>query len=135
MRNQFQILMLAALMIFAGAGCQTKLAPEGVYQGDTILFNAHRTILGAYDTLDTFVEWEYTNRAALAGQPEITKAADTIRRNAKTYLRSASNLAEAYASSPTPENRRSLENAISVLRQVLAEATAYMAARQRPPAQ
>lgn len=126
------VLMAVAMILTTGlqTGCQTKLEPGGKYQGDTLLYNADRAITGAYDILDTFVTWEYQNRAALASQPEITKAADAVRANAKQWIRSAVHMREVYASNPTPENRKTLENAIAVLRQAMTEATNYLASRQ-----
>lgn len=118
-------LMMVALFLAPGCG---SLSPDGPYAGDEILYTADQTIVTSYDLLHTFVTWEYENRAALASQPEIKRAADHVRANAPQWIASASALREAYAANPTPETRRSLQGAIGVLRAALTEAVRYMAA-------
>lgn len=118
------------MILTTGTGCQgPKLAQGGVYaempNGET-LYNADRTIVEAFDVLDRFVTWERDNRAALGNFPEITRAADTVRDNARDWLRTATNLRHAYAKQPTGENKNNLLNAISVLQTALTEATRYM---------
>lgn len=106
-------------------GCK-KLDPAGVYQSDKALYAADRTITEAYDVMHSFVRFEYENRAAI-NNPDITKAADNVRANAQTQIKSAIALRDAYAATPTPENRSKLDDAIRVLRQAISEAQGFMA--------
>ncbi len=95
-------LVLGLTALFSSVGCNsTKVAPAGAYHGDSVLYSADLTLTSSYTVLDTFLTWEYTNRAALAGNPGITKAADNIRTNAKHWFSSAEALRDAYAASPT----------------------------------
>lgn len=108
-------------------GCKSRnLDPAGVYQSDKTLYNADKTIVEAYDVMDAFVRFEYNNRQALASTPEVSKAADEIRRNAQKWVKSAIGLRDAYAGSPTPENRSKLDDAIRVLRQAITDAQRYI---------
>lgn len=124
--------VLGLFVVIFAPGCST-LAPEGPYAGDEILYSADQTIVTSYDLLHTFVKWEYENRAALASKPEIKRAADHVRANAQQWIASAIALREAYAISPSVENRRSLQGALGVLRAALTETVRYMAASQAPP--
>jgi hypothetical protein len=118
--------------VLLSPGCGT-LSSDGPYAGDQILYTADQTIVSSYDLLHTFVSWEYQNRAALSGQPEIKRAADHVRANAQQWIASAIALREAYAIAPTAETRKSLQNALVVLRAALAEAVRYMATAPPPP--
>lgn len=109
------------------AGCKSRnLDPAGVYQSDKVLYNADKTITESYEVMHSFVKFEYDNRAALATTPEVGKAAEEIRRNAQKWIRSAIGLRDAYAGSPTPENRSKLDDAIRILRQAITEASSYI---------
>lgn len=119
--------LLISVVAVGCDGCAKKLDPAGTYQGDKTLYNADRTIAESYDVMHSFVKFEYDNRAALQGSPEIGKAADNIRANAQRWIKSAIALRDAYATSPTPEGRSKLDDAIRVLRQAITEAGAYMA--------
>ena len=121
---------LAAAVPVLNTGCQSpsvQVDPAGVYHGSDFLAQTDLAITSAYSVLDAFVNWELTNRPLLAGQPQITKAADHIRANAKKWFNSASALRDAYAASPTDGNRANLQRSIAVIQAALAEATAYMA--------
>ncbi len=123
--------LLVALCAFAFAACGT-LEKTGPYQGDDVLYRADVTITTSYQALHGFVTWEYENRAALAGQPQIRHAADQVRQNAEKWTNSAIALREAYAANPTPETKASLVKALGVLQAAMSEATKYLTL---PPAQ
>lgn len=125
------VLLLASILL--GPGC-ASLDPAGPYQGDKVLFEADQAIGTAYGLLDAFVAWEHANRAALAGVPEIRKAADRIRAGAPGWIDSAIRLRDAYKLNPSGENREALASALRVLRQALAEAAGYLAQRSQPGA-
>lgn len=106
-------------------GCST-VDKDGPYQGDSVLYNADKTILDSYDLLHSFVSWEYANRAALAKWPEIRAAADEVRRNAERWIGSAQVLREAYAADPSPANKDALRKSLAMLRAALSETTQYL---------
>lgn len=109
----------------AVTGCR-HLDANGVYKGDTALYQSELATTTSYDLLDAFVKWEAANRAALAKWPEIKKSADTIRADAKQWFSTANALHDAYAANPTDENRAALQKAINVIRAALVEANGYM---------
>lgn len=126
--NSLHSWILALILLgagFAQLGCR-HLAPEGVYHGDSVLYHAELSTRTSYDLLHVFVQWELDNRAALAKWPEITKAADHIRLNAKQWFATANNLHDAYAADPSQDNRDKLQTALAVLQTALLEANGYM---------
>lgn len=124
LRTFFAVLcLLSSALWFAGCG---TLDPAGPYKGDEVLYKADMTITTAYDALHGFVSWEYQNRAALASKPEIKKAADNVRVNARQWIDSAIALREAYAANPTNENRDALQKTLGIIRAALNEAVKYM---------
>lgn len=119
------VLMSVALVGCGPTGCSnTTLSKDGVYQGDKFLYSAEKTITTAYKSFDSFLRWEETYRAALP--VEVSRAADTIRLNAKRWIDSASAMRDAYVSSPTPENRDKLKITLNLIDTALAESLNYM---------
>lgn len=116
-------LLLPILLL---TGCQTTLAPDGVYDGDVAIYNAENTIVQSYALMDTFLQWEYDNRESLSSMPEIKQAADHIRENGERWISSAQALVDVYKANPTKENQISLNSSISVIRVALEEAAKYM---------
>lgn len=131
-RNNLLSAFLLSAFCLAGGGCAT-LDKSGVYAGDDVLYAADLAITTSYDILHTYVAWEKENRAALARWPEIKQSADAIRRDAPRWFATAHALRDAYAASPTAENRDGLQTALSVLRIALAEAAGYMARAAQGP--
>lgn len=126
-------LFLLPLIAIAIGGCGT-LDKAGVYQGDQTLYTAELVIVTSKDVVQTFVTWELQNRAALARTPEVTKAADFLRRNFPKWKKSADALHDAYKLDPSTPNKTALENALAVLRTALTEAAGYMSrAAMSPP--
>lgn len=76
--------VLTAVTVLIGCqGCKTTLAPGGVYQGDTFLYNMDETIVQSKGALQRFIKWEYDNRATITNTwPQVTIAADKIRAEA-----------------------------------------------------
>lgn len=124
------ISVTSCLILLLATGCAhlAKGTPEkpSPYAGDQVLFDADQAITTGYDLLHVFVTWEFKNRAQLASIPEIRKAADRVRAHAAEWIDSASALRDAYAASPTPENRSALADGLRVLRQAIAETTTYL---------
>lgn len=125
-------LSLVLLIVGVGfSGCQTTLDPEGVYGGDYVLYQVDNTLTGAYAVMDTFVKWEYDNRAVYARLPEVKRAADNIRANGQNWIETAFSLRDTYAANPTEENKDKLLKAVALLRAALTESAKYMA--KSPP--
>jgi len=127
MINRLSLLWPLLLIVMVGCG---TLDPAGPYHGDKVLFEAHRTVNGAYEVLHAFVKWEFENRAALASKPEIKKAADDVRRNAQHWIESAIALADAYEANPNDQTRTALTKSLDILKTALAQAAAYMAQKK-----
>lgn len=115
---------LLPILLFALAACGT-LAPGGAYK-DKTLYDADLAITTGYDVLHSFVTWEYQNRGALKTFPDITKAADNVRANARTWISSAIALREAYAANPIKDNADKLQASIDIIRAAMTEATKYL---------
>lgn len=114
--------ILLGLTLFISNGCATRLAPEGIYRGDVILYNADRSIPLAYYTLHEFVTWEYENREALKTFPEIGNAANYVRMNAEAWITAAEQARERYALNPTEKQRSILEQTLRALDAGMAQA-------------
>jgi hypothetical protein len=126
--RQLNPLLFATLLLF---GCQTPaLDPDGVYKGDLFLYRAEQTVNTAYGSMDTFLRWEHSSRAAFSLPPHvrvpIKKAADHLRLNGKGWIESATRLVEVYKARPTLKNQESLDEILSMLRGALDEAARYM---------
>lgn len=121
--KQIQTFILPILLL-ALAACST-LAPSGAYK-DKTLYDADLAITTGYDVLHSFVTWEYQNRGALKTFPDITKVADNVRANARTWISSAIALREAYAANPIKDNADKLQASIDIIRAAMTEATKYL---------
>jgi hypothetical protein len=126
MKIKFLSAILASLLLLPFInGCGT-LDSSGVYSGDKTLYAADLTITTSYDLLHTFVSWEYQNRAALASNPEIKKAADAVRANSEKWFSDVEKVRDAYAALPSPENKTALTTALSVLQTASSVAVQFM---------
>lgn len=126
MKRNIVYTILLAFCLSLIACTSTKLAPGGVYQGDTVLYDIDYSIDMPSAFLHLFVKWEYDNRALLAKKPEITKAADEIRKNAPKWEQTAVAMRDAYKRNPTDDNKSALEASLAVLRQATLEAAKYI---------
>jgi hypothetical protein len=113
-------LQLAALFLISCA----SITPGN----DPVVVNAERiTALGA-DTFDTFLHFEADNSGALKTvSPDIHKFAEALRRNGQTWLLTARSLTKAYKLNKTPENKTSLQTALAVISEAVAQANNYVA--------
>lgn len=120
------VLLVCAFLVAAGpVGCsKTTLSKDGVYQGDTFLYQAEKTITNADKDMSDFVAWERLHRAVLP--VEVSKSADVIRLNQKKWIDSAHALRDAYVASPTVENKDKFQLALTLVRTALLEAVKYM---------
>lgn len=141
MKNKFSLraLALCGLLLITAAipvlqtGCGT-LNPSGVYAGDKALYDADLTLATSYELLHSFVSFEYDNRAALAGTPEVKQYADKIRAGAQQWFASAIALRDAYKTNPGDATKTALQQSIDVLREATVQATKYLAAANPPKA-
>lgn len=123
-------LSLVAFCLAACSGCKS-LSPGGVYDGDALLYNAEAAVVSSYVVFDTFVKWEYDNRADLekadaSRAAEVRQAADFVRKNAKIAIGSVIAAVELYKKLPTEENRSSLMAALTTLQQEVVKAAGYI---------
>lgn len=131
MRKFLSLLLIGLSLVFMTGCPPTQLETGGVYQGQVGVYNAERTIVTSYTIMDNFLRWEYENRAVFASIPEIKVAADHIRANGRTWIRTAIALTETYKANPTDENRSALEASLNIIDVALMEAAKYMATQ--PP--
>lgn len=107
-------------------GCHS-LDPAGVYQGDKVLYDADTMIALSYDTVHTFVSWEYTNRATLTKMPQVKEAADNLRLNFPIWFKAAISARTVYTQSKTQANADALSLTLSVLRNAMTQAQTWIA--------
>ena len=125
--KRLQIPFIALLCaVFAGAGCQTTLTPGGAYSNDELLYQADRNILRAYDSLHSFVLWEFGSREALSRWPEIRTVADTVRRGAKDWIGALISARDAFNIDRSPTNKITLEGALKMIQSAIADASLLM---------
>lgn len=115
----------ASILTMLLAGCGT-LDKSGPYKGDNLLYQSEMLTVTAKAVLDTYVSWEYQNRATLAHLPNVKASADNIRKNAKKWFSTAAALHDAYKTDPSAPNKAALSTVLDVLRAAVAEASNYM---------
>lgn len=120
---------LAVTMSMGLAGCGT-LDKSGPYAGDKILYVADQTEVTAYNVVHEFVLFEYNNRAALAGHPEIKAAADDIRANAPQWFARYDQARTLYVTVNTPENLARFNAALDQIKAAVTKATSFLFAAQ-----
>lgn len=108
-----------APMVFL-TGCQT---PTGQTQssGDPIVVNAEKTIAIAFDVVDAFLLWEYTNRAAVS--PDVRQVADRLREKGPDAFRNARSVLRAYKTNRSPEQKALLDTWLATVLELAKVAT------------
>lgn len=127
-KSILQALLLAmtiCAMVPIQTGCQHRLAAGGVYT-DKTLYEADNAISSSHAILQDFINWEKNNRAALAQWPEIRKLADEIYTNGPSWFSSASSLRDVYMNSPTKENMDKFQTSVTLIRNILQQASTYL---------
>lgn len=130
--QRLNMIGLALVMTLAllTSGCQNqRLAPDGPYKGDAVLYNAENAINTAHETFLEFYRWEKQFRDVLP--VEVSRAADYMRLNEEKWITTANNFRDAYANTPTEENKDKLQLSVNLIRTALREAAAYMLASQK----
>jgi len=122
------IILFALIGLFAMPACTNTATvdPAGTYKGDAYLYQTDQAVGAAFNLFQVYVTWEYNNRAVLASNPEIKKSADYIRSNVKQWRDSALALRDAYAATPSADNKANLNKVLAVIQAALVQATAYM---------
>ncbi len=128
------LLICTLLMVtMSFTGCNTTLDQAGVYQGDTVLYQADKSIRAAYDTMHKLVTWEMEHREVLADYPAISEGTDQIRDYAKKSIKTAIALRKAYKLEPNSVNKDRLTSGLDVLQTALDQANKYLATPIRGP--
>lgn len=119
---------LALVCLVACAGCaKTTLAPGGVYQGDTFLYQSENLINTAHDNFLVLYRWEQQFRTALPA--EVSRAVDYCRLNEKKWLDTANAAHDAYVKTPSDQGKKdAFQLALNEISTALQQAAGYMIA-------
>lgn len=111
------------LLLLLLCGCAT-IDPTA----DPFVVHSERTINYATETVDSFLQWEYQNRAFLAetGATEATQAADALRREFPILQADAKRLVRAYKVSRTQPNYEAAATAVELLNEAIKIARRYL---------
>lgn len=117
-------LWIGALVLFTG--CFGKLADNGAYRGDKLLYSADASIVASKQILDVFVSWERDNEAILKSFPQVHAFADDVRAKAPAWFRQAYVARDLYKSDPSQANQSALNTILRVIKGALTEALQYL---------
>jgi hypothetical protein len=120
MKRLFNILVVTALLL-GGSGCATKLAPNGVYKQDYILYNVDDAYVRTRTMLDIIFQWEANMPNDLF--PELRAAMNNIRAAAIKADKEFHQMRKEYIIVPNDKNKTALDNAIKRYTALLASAT------------
>lgn len=105
----FFVLAITALF---GFGC--SVIDPGA---DKVVVNAQRTLASSFDGVDTFLKLEHDAvKAGLKVPAEVTSAANTLRVKFPPADKAANEALKLYKSTKSPENKRSLEQWITIVK-------------------
>lgn len=99
---------------------------------DPIIVHAERTAGYALDTFDSFLLWEYQNRALLNNQA-VKSAADNIRAHGKTWITELRAATQTYKVVKSQPNAEKLDIALGVVNQALETARRYLLIKSAQP--
>jgi len=120
--NRLPVITLVALVVI-GASC-TSIKPGN----DAFVVRAEQAQQAAFDTVDTFLYLEKSNRAAFwALNHGIKKAADGLRAWYPAANATAVAMIKAYKRNRTDTNKANLVTALAVLAQARVEAEQWLA--------
>lgn len=135
MKKIFTIAVCTLMLIAVGfgiSGCATNanLAPNGPYSNNAFLFNSDSLVIGAYESIDTFLVFETQNESYFkAHSPQTFALANTIREKTPAILTTI-NLARATyvtALSQTNSSFADLQSASNTLVSAVAQITSEAA--------
>lgn len=118
------LVMLAFAAALTNTSCQTRLDPAGAYANNPTLYATDASITAAFAVLDVFMKFQHENRATLS--PKVNEFADRTRRDAPQWAKSIVTLRDAYAASPTNENKVALNNVLRLVRVAITQASSYL---------
>jgi hypothetical protein len=121
------LLCPAALVVTVGCsgGCSIFQGAPVDEGSDAVVVHAERTAGFALDTFDTFLKWEYENRA-LINNPDVKSAADNIRKNGKQWINDLRSTTKAYKAVRSKENADKLDVALVIVNNALEIARRYL---------
>lgn len=105
--------ILLALGLGQIVGCKNANSYIVAEGSDPVIVRAEQTLAISFATVNAFINWEHANRR-VAG-PQVTKAADAIRKAAPDVFRLANSLLQKYKAAKSEENKSQLNNAISAV--------------------
>ena len=119
---------LFLLSVFTG--CATTLSPTGVYQGDTVLYNADIVFNTATTTVDQFLKYELANRGTPAAPKGLTQAADKIRGEWPRIHDAYYSARDLYTANKSAANLSSFQKAITDAQGALSIASGFLTSAQ-----
>lgn len=122
----FILLMPLSMVVTVGVGgCSVFQGAPIASDADPVVVHAERTANFALDTFDSFLLWEYQNRAVLRDD-NIKKAADQIRQNGKQWITDLRDTTKTYKTVRSKENADKLDYALAVVNKSLEIARRYL---------
>lgn len=113
-------LLLIPLLIVLSSCASVKTG------NDPVLVRAESVTATAFDTFDSFLKLERNQESYVkANAPQVHQFANSLRRNAADWLKTARITTEAYRTNRTDENRANLNTAIAVVQAALSQVTVY----------
>lgn len=87
---------------------------------DPIVVRAEQVTKASVKVIDSFLRYEYNNRALLLSvNPEIKKTADKMRAEAPKWILEARKVTKIYKINRTPANKANLDTVIKVLEEAV----------------
>lgn len=114
------IVGVGALLAFSGCAFFGPVAPGA----DPVVVNAERTAKLSFTLADSFVQWEFENRATLP--KEATEAADVVRKEFPTAYRAFRAATKAYKVNRTDAAKLNLQTAQAEIGVLLKYAQKYL---------
>jgi hypothetical protein len=95
--------------------------------GDPVIVSCERTLNIALDTFDSYLKFEYENRAMLKNvSVEFFNVAEKIRKDGKLWIKTLNTAKQVYKANKTSENQINVLTAIAVLEFGLSETRLYL---------
>lgn len=132
MKKYLLIIGLALTLPVFNTGCPSApLDKTGAYANNSTLYATDSSIDAAFRVLDVFLTFQMQNRATLP--KEINDFADKLRVDAPKWGKSLVALRDAYAASPTPQNKANLDLTLRLLREAVTQASTYLVVKPASP--
>lgn len=122
-KTHYAAAILLAFAAYFFAGCQTTrdLDPEGVYQGDRVLFNADALALQVFDSIDSIQAFASRNPSIVAESESFQSLLSKLAENRQKWKDDYFAARDSYEAAKTLANRQQLDISLEVLRAVLTE--------------